>query len=350
MSKNLSRIRPTISDVAELAGVSIATVSRVLNDPTVVADVTVERVQDAIGALNYRPHAAARVLASRKTKTIGLMLHEISGSFFPPMLAGIETGAREHGYDLLIHATPIQDTKQHLPPALGEHNTAGLLIFTDSIADEEIGRLHNLGFPQVLLHRSAPEGLDIPCVTFENKAGARKLVDYLIEQRGYRRIAFLKGPEGNEDSFWRETGYRESLENHHLPVEPELIGFGGFHGEEAAHTIETWLKQGLDVEAIFAGDDESAAGVVTALHAAGLKIPEDIAVVGFDDVPLSRYLTPALTTVRAPIKTAGYEAARQLINLIEVGEAEPLILLPTHVIIRRSCGNTEEEEVVLGET
>ncbi len=350
MAKNQNKPRPTISDVADLAGVSIATVSRVLNDPAVVADVTVERVQQAIGTLNYRPHAAARVLARRKTNTIGLMLHEISGSFFPPMLAGIEIGARDHGYDLLIHATPVQETKQHLPPALGEHNTDGLLIFTDSIADDEIARLHGMGFPQVLLHRSAPEGLAIPCVTFENKAGARKLMDYLIEQRGYRRIAFLKGPEGNEDSYWREMGYRESLVNHGIFPDPELIGFGGFHGEDAAQTMDTWLAQDLDVEAIFAGDDESAAGVVNALHAAGIRIPEDIAVVGFDDVPLSRYLTPALTTVRAPIKTAGYEAARQLINLIERGEAEPLILLPTHVIIRRSCGNPEQEEVVLGET
>ncbi len=242
-----------------------------------------------------------------------------------------------------------KDSQVKRPPALAEHNTDGLLIFTDSISDEEIFRLHGMGFPLVLLHRSTPEGLDIPSVTFENKAGARKLTDYLIEARGYRRIAFLKGPEGNENSYWREMGYRESLENHQLPYDPRIVGVGGFDGEVAARTVEAWLADGIEIEAIFAGDDELAAGVVNALHEAGLRIPEDIAVVGFDDVPLSRYITPPLTTVRAPIKSAGYEAARQLINLIEVGQAELFILLPTYVIIRRSCGNLEEEEVFLGE-
>ncbi|HSS98584.1 MAG TPA: LacI family DNA-binding transcriptional regulator, partial [Terriglobales bacterium] len=229
MSEMNDYSRATIADVAERAGVSIATVSRVMNKTGQVAEATAARVQSAILELNFTPHAAARGLASRKTKTIGLILRDISGEFFQPMLRGIEAGTREYGFDLLIHCTHRAvdlDAIPHYP--LSEHNSDGLLVFTDSLDEQEIIRLHRAQFPLVLLHRSSPPGLQIPCVTVENKSGARKLVDYLIEQRGYRRIAFLAGPEGQEDSFWREMGYRESLTAHGIPFDPALVAVGGF--------------------------------------------------------------------------------------------------------------------------
>ncbi|GAB4579788.1 MAG: LacI family DNA-binding transcriptional regulator [Anaerolineales bacterium] len=333
--------RATIEDVARLAGVSISTVSRVINDTAPVAEETVQRVREAIETLHYTPHAAARQLASRKTHTVGLLLPTISGSFFPPMLRGIERGARERGYDLLIHAT--QTASENGPPrALGEHNTDGLLIFTNSLPEPELRHLHALGFPMVLLHRSPPKGLDIPCVTFENKGGVRRMMDYLIETRGYRRIAFLTGPADLEDSSWRELGYREGLAAHNLPFDPALLKMGGFDEQLAQQAVEEWLNEGLSMDVIFAADDESAAGVLAALHRRGVAVPAQIAVVGFDDVPHSRFLSPPLTTVRAPIETAGYEAAQQLIHLIEGEEVQPLILLPTELVIRRSCGNVTE--------
>lgn len=330
--------RSKISDVAHRAGVSISTVSRVLNGTAPVAEDTIERVMEAVSALNYRPHAAARVLASQKTNTIGLVLPEISGSFFPPMLRGIELGVRDHGYDLLIHATSLQSLEPGRSYTLGEQNTDGLLIFTDSFNEREIRRLYDIGFPILLLHRTAPEDMQIPIVTFENKSGARKLVNHLARDHGYRRIAFLQGPEDNEDSFWREMGYREALAENGIPFDETLIGIGAFNSFEAGQMIGSWLTDGLSMDAIFAGDDDSAAGVITALTQAGVRVPEEVAVVGFDDVPLSRYLTPALTTVSAPIELAGREAVRQLINLIENNSAEPLTLLPTELVIRQSCG------------
>jgi LacI family transcriptional regulator len=332
--------RPTIANVADRAGVSIATVSRVMNKTGPVAEATAARVEQAIIELNFTPHAAARGLASRKTNTLGLILHDISGEFFQAMLRGIESGAREHGYDLLIHCTH-RSSKQNLPPnyPLGEHNADGLIVFTDSLDEMELARLNRSGFPLVLLHRSPPDGLQIPCVTVENKAGARAMIDYLIEERGYRRIAFLAGPDGEEDSYWRETGYRESLFAHDIPFDPALVKRGGF-GEARAFTIlRDWLADDFDAEALFAGDDESAIGAMTALKEAKLRVPEDVAVVGFDDIPLARHLTPPLTTVRAPIELAAREAVNQLVRLIRTGEAESLTLLPTELVIRHSCGH-----------
>ena len=340
MSDPILPDRATIADVAERAGVSIATVSRVINQTAPVAEETAARVQAAIAALNYVPRAAARSLASSRTDMVGLLLPKISGYFFPPLLRGIEAGTRESGFDLLIYTTQDRGDPAGAPRRpLGEHNTDGLLVFTDSLDEAELVRLHDIGFPMVLLHQTPPDGLDIPCVTFENKAGARRLVDHLIDVHGYRRVAFLRGPAEHEDSYWREMGYREALEAHGLSFDPALVGYGGFDQAEAQVTIERWLGEGLVLDAIFAGDDEAASGVITALHRAGKRVPEDVAVVGFDDSPIARRLTPLpLTTVHAPIERAGYEAACQLARLIRTGQAEPLVLLPTELVIRRSCG------------
>lgn len=339
MTVQRSPKRATITDVARLAGVSIATVSRVLNGTAPVADETVQQVTSAMVALNYAPHAAARTLAGRRTDTIGLLLPEISGAFYSPLIHGIESGAREAGFDLLIHTTADQ-YREHgrIQMPLDEHNTDGLLVFTNRLTDAELSQFHSHGFPVVLLYRSSPPGLGIPAVTLENKAGARMAVEHLIVEHGCRRIAFLSGPSGNEDSRWREAGYRQALQSHDIPEDPALRGVGNFDDVRAQAQVEQWLRQGLHFDAIFAGDDEAAMGSILALNQAGKRVPEDVAVVGFDDVLFARLMTPRLTTVRAPIETAGQEAARLLISLIQGEEVQELVLLPTELIVRESCG------------
>jgi LacI family transcriptional regulator len=342
--------RATIEDVAGLAGVSIATVSRVVNGTGPVAEATAARVHLAISELNYVPNAAARGLARRKTNTIGLIVRDISGHFFQPMLRGISAGVREFGYDLLIHSTQVLPGQNSLPKyPLGEHNADGLLVFTDSLDEVQIRRLHSVQFPLVLLHRSPPVGLNIPCVTIENKSGVRRMMNYLIEERAYRRIAFLRGPEGAEDAYWRELGYKEALAAHHIPYNPLLVGEGGFSEEQAKVQLRQWLAEGRlpHMDAIFAADDDSALGVLAVLREAGIRVPEDIAVVGFDDIPLARHLTPPLTTVQAPTELAAREAVHQLIRLIRTGEADLLTLLPTQLVIRRSCGGLTNQYSVM---
>ncbi|MEZ4767973.1 MAG: LacI family DNA-binding transcriptional regulator [Caldilineales bacterium] len=331
--------RATITDVARLAGVSIATVSRVLNGTAPVADDTVQLVQQAIEELNYTPHAAARSLAGRSTGTIGLLLPRLSGAFYPPLIRGLETGAKEYGFDLLIHASVyVPEDGRRRPVPLDERNTDGLLVFTDRLDDAEITRLYEQGFPLVLLYRAAPAGLKIPSVTVENKRGARSLVEHLITVHGFRRIAYLAGPDGNEDSYWRELGYREALAEHGIAFDPDMVGCGEFDDVRARAVVEEWLHRGLRFDAIFAGDDEAASGCIMALRQAGKQVPVDVAVVGFDDVPFARLMAPSLTTVRAPIETVGEVAVHQLITLIQGGEPVPFTLLPTELVIRQSCG------------
>ena len=234
----------TIADVARLAGVSIATVSRVLNGTTPVHNEKADRVRVAMEELQFVPRHATRVLAGKRTNTIGLILSEISGAFFPPMLKGIESAAYEAGYELLIHSTRKEGPSRR---PLGEHNTDGLLVFTDSLDHRELHRLRNIGFPIVLLHQTPPDLLEIPVITIENKNGAATLINHLIEIHGRRRIVFLKGPVDHEDSTWRERGYREALESHKIKFDPRLIGMGKFDEEEGFATVQQMLLEGNQI-------------------------------------------------------------------------------------------------------
>jgi DNA-binding LacI/PurR family transcriptional regulator len=194
----------------------------------------------------------------------------------------------------------------------------------------------------VLLHQTPPDLLDIPVITIENKHGATKLTNHLIEDHGRRRIVFLRGPEGHEDTVWRERGYLEALEAHRIKFDPRLIETGEFDEEEGFAAIQKMLSHGIKFDAIFAGDDDSAIGAIRALKMAGRRVPQDVAVVGFDDVPFARYLTPALTTVRAPIEQVGREAVRQLVRQLNGEQANPLTLMRTELVIRESCGCTTD--------
>lgn len=326
----------TISDVAKHAGVSIATVSRVLNATTPVQADKAERVRRAIAELNFVPRPAARMLASRKTNTIGLVFSEIRGAFFPQLLKGIEAQLHEAGYELLVYSTHSDRPIKRKP--IGEHNTDGLLVFTTSLEKEEIARLHKINFPMVLMHEMPPDGTDIPVITVENKDGAAMLVSHLIEQHGRRRIVFLRGPEGHEDSQWRERGYREALAAHDIPIDETLISSGDFDQETAYHAVHKLIQDGIEFDAVFSGDDDAAIGVYRALKESNRLIPDDVAVAGFDDVEFARYISPPLTTIRAPIEEVGREAVRQLLRLLSGKQAECLVLMRTELVIRQSCG------------
>lgn len=330
--------RPTIADVAQRAGVSIATVSRVLNGTAPVDAATRVRVQAAIEALDYVPHPAARTLASRKTSTIGLLLPQISGAFFQPLLRGIEAGARQAEYDLFIHTTRTTRPEEVQQRPLAEHNTDGLLVFSNSLDERELQRLHKQRFPVVLLHQTPPKGLGIPVVTIENAAGANGVVSHLIEAHRRSRIVFLQGPPGQEDSHWREKGYREALETHGLPFDPALVRRGDFFREQSRQVIEELLAESVDFDAVFAGDDEAAVGVLAALRQAGRKVPQEVSVAGFDDQHFAETLVPPLTTVRAPTEQVGLESVRQLVRLIRGESVEPRLVLPTEAVLRESCG------------
>lgn len=327
---------PTIRDVARLAGVSVATISRYLNNPAVVSEETGQRVQQAMSTLKYVPNSAARNLANRRTATLGLLLTDIRSDFFTPMLRGIEGITNEEDYHLLISTVGNQSLPATLP--LGPENCDGLIIFLDILAEEQLRQLYEIHFPMVIIYQTPPADLPIPQITIENKSATNKLITHLIEVHHRKNIAFLQGPENNEDSAWRELGYKNALKDHQIPLQTELICTGNFDRKQGYLATKHILQNHPEVDAIFTGDDETAIGVLKALHELDRRVPEEISVVGFDDQILSPFLVPPLTTIHAPTEEVGITAAKQLIRLIRTGQADPITLLPTDLIIRQSCG------------
>jgi DNA-binding LacI/PurR family transcriptional regulator len=329
----------TIRQVAQKAGVSVATVSRYINQNAPISEEVAKRLEKVMSDLQYVPHAAARTLASRKTHTIGLILMKIHRDFFAPLLSGIEAVVSEHNHIMLV-ATSEPDKSNRNIAAVGAHNTDGLLIFANSLSDQQIQQLYQKNTPMVLIHRSAPESLNIPSVTVENKAATRKIIDHLIDDHHRRNIIFMRGPKNQEDSYWREVGYRASLEAHGIPFDEKLILVGEFERDIAYKSLKDFIsnQDHPPFDAIFSGDDDAAIGAIRALDEAGIQIPEQVSLAGFDDFRLSPYLSPSLTTVRAPTEDVGRVAAEQLFRLIEGQNVEATTLLPTEIILRRSCG------------
>lgn len=327
----------TIRDVARRAGVSVATVSRFINRKAVTSREVSERIQKVMDELNYVPHATARQLATRKTLVIGLLLTNMFHDFFAPLLSGVESVVSQNGYNLLVATHRAGAQKNHEPP-VGSHNTDGLLVFADSLEDTQITRLNARKFPLVLIHRTPPEDLLIPCVTVENQNAACKLVEHLITQHKKRNIVLISGPAQHEDAHWREEGYKQALQAHGLPFRKELVLSGEFERDISYAVMCEFLSASPVFDAVFACDDDSAIGALKALNESGRRVPEDVALVGFNDINLSSFLTPPLTTVRAPTEQVGRVAAEQLFHILENESPEPVTLLPTQVILRRSCG------------
>jgi DNA-binding LacI/PurR family transcriptional regulator len=329
----------TIRDVAREAGVSVATVSRYINRNAPVSLEVAERLDKVMTGLRYMPHAAARHLASRKTRVVGLLLNNLHNDFFVPLLNGIESVIRQKGYNLII-ATYHASSREYTQPPIGPHNTDGLLVFSDCLTDDDLASLTASGFPMVLVHRTPPATLSIPSVTVENVESTRQLVDHLINVHGRRRILFLRGPIHQDDSIRRELGYKNALDANGIPFDETLVFNGDFERDIAYQVMDDFLGSDRRVafDAVFTGDDDAAIGVLKALHKHGLRVPEDVSVIGFDDLGFAPFLNPPLTTVRAPTEKVGQIATARLFDLLENGPANEVVVLPTEIIFRRSCG------------
>ncbi len=341
----------TIRDVARLAGVSVATISRYLNNGSLLSPETTETVRAAMAELKYVPHPVARNLATKRTNTVGLVINDIQGEFFTPLLDGVIDTTESFNYNLLIFTSKRSGHHDRL--LLGPIYTDGLLVFLDSLGEYDLRELQEAGHPIVLIHQSAPAGLDIPVVTIENKRASYRLVSHLIEQHHRNRIVFLRGPQDNEDSHWREIGYREALKDHGLEFDETLISKGDFDRFVSHKSIRTLIQDGIAFDAVFSGDDDAAIGVLRALSEAGISVPQQVSVAGFDDQRLASFLNPPLTTARAPTEQVGIAATQQLIHLIRQEPTQPVILLPTELVLRSSCGcqnplHAEDTDPIIG--
>ena len=329
----------TIRDVAREAGVSVATVSRYINKNAPVSMEVAERLQQVMSQLRYVPHAAARNLASRKTRVVGLLLNNLHNDFFVPLLNGVEAVVRKKGYNLIV-ATYHANSRDYAHPPIGPHNTDGLLVFSDGLMDDDLAALNASGFPMVLVHRTPPPHLPISSVTVENIEITQRLVEHLIQVHGKRRILFLRGPIHQEDSAKREAGYRAALQANQIPIDDNLILNGDFERDIAYQAMNEFLGNGRQVafDAVFTGDDDAAIGVLKSLHEHAIRIPDDVAVIGFDDLGFAPFLNPPLTTVRAPTELVGQIATERLFGMLENNPSDEVTILPTEIIFRRSCG------------
>ncbi len=336
--------RPTSRDVARLAGVSRTTVSLVLNNvPDVhISPETRQRVLEAAQQLGYYPDASARRLVRGKTHTIALVWHRgpdrlYRDAFLPGLLQGLTGAARQYGYHVLFRPIEADEPDDaYVELARGRH-TDGLILSGPRSDDDALIHLYQDQFPLVL-HGQLPE-TDIPSVDVDNVQGAGAAVEHLL-RLGHRRIGMItNAPLAYTASQQRLEGYRRALEGWGLPYDDTLVRYGNFDEESGLRAMESLLALDPPPTAVFVASDMVAIGALRALREHNLRVPEGIALVGFDNIAAARFITPALTTVHVPAFGLGWAAAELLIRLIEGDRpAETQVRLETELIVRESCG------------
>lgn len=334
----------TSQDVANLAGVSRTTVSFVLNNvPGMkISEETRQRVLEAAQQLNYYPVSAARTLASGKTHRIGLVLceqrdHLIADAFLPAFLRGVSDLAYQEGYRVVFQSAEDKTGETAYVGLLREKHVDGLIISAPRSDDPQLPRLYAEGYPLVL-HGHLPV-CALPFVDIDNVGGAYKAVNHLIGL-GHRRVGLItNAPLSYTAAQDRLTGYRQALQEAELPFDDELIRYGEFSPESGRRAMKSLLTLPSPPSAVFVASDVVALGAMAAAREGGTRIPQDVALVGFDDIFLAAYVSPPLTTVRLPAYGLGWAAGDILIRLINEDEAvERQMLLESELVIRQSCG------------
>jgi DNA-binding LacI/PurR family transcriptional regulator len=331
---------PTLEQVAALAGVSRATVSRVVNGSPGVRPEVRAQVERAVAKLGYVPNRAARSLVTRRADSIALVVSEpharfFSEPFFAGMVRGVSAALAETGVQLLLLiAQDLPDRGRLERYVVGGH-VDGVLLASLHGDDPLPAILERAGVPAVLVGRP-PGEVAASYVDADNRGGARKAVGHLAG-RGRRRIATIAGPGDMGVGLDRLDGYRDGLAAAGLAGAGELVEIGDFSEESGAAAMERLLaRPGPPVDAVFAASDLMAAGALRALRAAGRRVPEDVAVVGFEDSPVARYTQPPLTTVRQPIEDMGRQATRLLLAEAAGGGGRLRLILDVDLVVRES--------------
>jgi LacI family transcriptional regulator len=330
----LGKRAPTIYTVADHAGVSIATVSRVERGHSSVAESTAKRVKASMRLVGYRPNGAARALAIQQQGAIGLVFPHLSGPYYAGVLQGVEAEATAHGLNLVIIGTHGRSKAAQLVTALSGR-VDGLLVMGRTVGDDVIAALQRQRLPVVVLARPSVGLADV--VRTENRESARGLAEHLI-QHGHRQIAFIGDPASSPDAAERWDGFVAAHREGGLPIpiRPMVSAFREVEGRAAALRV---LATPARPTALFCANDEIAMGAYTAAAELRLSIPTDLAVTGWDDIPVTRFLAPGLTTVRQPLAEIGAVAARLVVERVAGSRKKPVsTVLPTEILIRSSCG------------
>lgn len=320
----------TIRDVAQRAQVSVASVSRVLNGFEKVSQQTRERVAEAVAALGYVPHAAARSLSMARTHSIGVVLPDLHGEFFSEIVRGMDRVASERGYLLLLSSLHAGSKVGTSGLRALRGRVDGALVMAPHLTDEERQATLPPGVPLVLLNTRGGQGTH-PAITADNVGGAKLVAEHFLAL-GRSDIVHIAGPTGNADSEERAEAFA-------VAVGPEVrlrTMKGDFTEESGEAAAKALLAEGQPFDAIFAANDNMAIGALAALRRAGLRVPEEVAVAGFDDVPMARHL--GLTTVCVRIAELGERGLTALLDEIEGRGRAPDMLHPVELLVRATTG------------
>ncbi len=327
----------TIDQVAKKAGVSKATVSRVLNNSKPVRDETRLRVMDAVRELDFKPNPAARSLVYKKSRTLGVVVTDIANLFVSVLVKGIEEIAYSNNYNIFIcnsHASAKKEIE--LLMMLRDKRVDGIIFLTSRIKNDHKAFFKSSQLPIALVNVGYDDE-NIVSIRIDNRKAAYDMTSYFIE-KGYTRIGMVRA---SQDDIYtgrdRYIGYCQALEENGIPIRDELIKTGYLETIDGYRAVSEICENGNVPEAIFVACDLMAFGAIKALIDHGLRVPEDVEVAGFDDVPMASYYHPALTTVRQPIEDMGRFAAEKLIKLIEgEGGQEGELVLPHQIVFRDS--------------
>ena len=330
----------TIKDVAREAGVSTATVSRVFNDNPAVSSVTARRVREVAGRLDYWPNSVARSLITNRTHSLGVLLPELHGEFFSEVIHGIDQAARAASLHLLVSSSHSDDADLVAAGRSLRGRVDGLIVMAPDVASNDVLAAIGPDLPVVLLN---PDPASSACdtITVENREGARTAVEHLI-RLGRRRIAVVTGPCKNVEARLRVEGYRDALRAARIKPDPELEFHGDFTEPAGYEAAAALLERRPRPDAVFACNDYMAIGLVGALSDAGVAVPRSIAVVGFDDIAMARYLNPALTTVHVDAYRLGERAVGALLARAKRnGGAAHHETVRATLVVRASCGGSK---------
>lgn len=329
--------RVTIADVAREAGVSAQTVSRVINNKGEIREATRQQVLEVIERMGYKPSSIARGLATNRTYTLGLSVPDIANPFWPEVARGVEDVAWDHGYNLfLCNTTESPRREAAILELLEEKRVDGVIVAGSRLADEQFLPLIARHQAAVLVNRTVPAGARAGSVLIDAIGGATQGISHLLAG-GRRALAFLAGPQHSANGQRHLQGYRAALEAAGRAADPALVLACPPTIEGGLQAARELLARRPDVDALYCYNDLIAIGALQGCAALGRRVPEQIAVVGYDDILLARMVTPALTTLRSHQYAVGRAAAEMLLAQIE-GRAEPgQLTLPTELIVRQSA-------------
>ncbi|WP_371189086.1 LacI family DNA-binding transcriptional regulator [Thalassotalea maritima] len=331
----------TIYEVSKLAGVSLATVSRVMNKNAKVSEKTRDKVLQAMEQLGYRPNSIARSLASNRSSSIGVMVAELHGPFFGSMMSGIEAECRAAGKHVIIttgHSNEASE-KEGIE-FLVSRSCDAIIVHSEALSDEYLITLSQSKTPIYIVSRYIDQLTD-HCVSLDNKHGGYLATKALINQ-GHKDIVYISGPEYKDDAKQRLQGHKQALAEHNIAFDETSVFYGDFQETGGVEGLSHFLKQKREFSAVACGNDEMASGAMKCAREHGFRLPEELSIIGFDDVMFANYLYPRLTTIHNPIADMGRSVTRMVLRDI-YGQAatdikqvfEPTLILRDSVSIKR---------------